>query len=413
MISDLTKVPFGWEKVKFGDIAENVTDRIDNPKESSLKDYIGLEHLDTDEIRIKRYGSPYEVEATKFLCKKGDIIFGKRRAYLRKLAVTDRYAVVSAHSMVLRPKEERVFSQFLPWFMQSSQFWKTAFAVSEGSLSPTIKWKTLSAQAFWLPSKKEQKKIAEILWSIESNIEKLEQIIQVSEKLKKGLIEELLTKGIGYKKFKKTVLGEIPKEWEIVNLGDICGIMDVDHKIPKSQFTGVPFISAKDLVGDEDDINFTDIKFVSEEDYRIQAKKCTPRKNDVLFSRTGAKLGIARLVKDDRKFGISSSLCIVRPSEKILPVYLETLMNSDKVHDQAELGTKSIGVPDLALHEIKKFQVPLPPIEYQLKFIEITDYVISYHKLLKNHLAIINLLKKKTVNSFLSGELLVPKEALN
>ena len=90
MISEIVKVPLGWEKVKFGDIAKNITNRIDNPKKSGLKDYIGLEHLDTDEIRIKRYGSPDEVEATKFLCKKGDIIFGKRRAYLRKLAITSR-----------------------------------------------------------------------------------------------------------------------------------------------------------------------------------------------------------------------------------------------------------------------------------------------------------------------------------
>lgn len=219
MISELSKVPLGWEKVKFGDIAQNITDRIDNPKESGLRDYIGLEHLDTDEIRIKRYGLPDEVEATKFLCRKGDIIFGKRRAYLRKLAVTSRDAVVSAHSMVLRPKEEKVISDFLPWLMQSSQFWKTAFAISEGSLSPTIKWKTLSAQELWIPSRTEQKKIAEILWSIESTLEKLEQLIQVTEKLKKGFLEELLTKGIGHTEFKKTELGEIPKEWNLVELG--------------------------------------------------------------------------------------------------------------------------------------------------------------------------------------------------
>ena len=222
MISELTKVPLGWEKVKFGDIAKNITARIDNPKESGLEDYIGLEHLDTDEIRIKRYGSPGEVEATKFLCKKGDIVFGKRRAYLRKLAVASRDAVVSAHSMVLRPKEEKVLTEFLPWFLQSSQFWKTAFAISEGSLSPTIKWKTLSVQEFWLPSRGEQKKIAEILWSIESNVEKLEVLIKVAQKLKKGLLEELLRKGISHKKFKKTELGEIPVDWQIVSLGEIC-----------------------------------------------------------------------------------------------------------------------------------------------------------------------------------------------
>jgi type I restriction enzyme S subunit len=122
MISELSKVPSQWKKVKFEDIIENITDRIDNPQEAGLSNYIGLEHLDTDGIRIKRYGSPNDVQATKFLCKKGDIIFGKRRAYLRKLAVTERDAVVSAHSMVLRPKAGKIYSDFLPWFLHSSQF---------------------------------------------------------------------------------------------------------------------------------------------------------------------------------------------------------------------------------------------------------------------------------------------------
>jgi type I restriction enzyme S subunit len=413
MISDLIKIPPGWQKAKFGEFVINIVNRVDNPRESGLKDYIGLDHLETDEIRIKKFGSTEDVEAMKLLCRKGDIIFGKRNAYLRKVAVADRDAVVSAHSMVLRPKFGNIEPMFLSCFMQSSQFWKIAQAISEGSMSPTIKWKTLSVQEFWLPTLKEQAKIATILWSIEDNIEKTENLLAIVEKLKKGMFEELLTKGTGYINFKKTKWGEIPEEWEIVKLCDICGIMDVDHKIPKSQLTGVSFISAKDLVGDETDISFTDIKFISEEDYRIQAKKCTPRKNDVLYTRTGAKLGIARLVKDDRTFGISSSLCIVRSSEKILPVYLETLLNSDKVHNQAKLGTKSIGVPDLALHEIKKFQVPLSPIEYQLKFVEFTDFMLSYHKLLKNHLTNLKLLKKKSLNSFLSGDLLIPVEDSN
>ena len=213
MISELNKVPLGWQKVKFGDIAQQVTDRIDNPKESGLKDYIGLEHLDSDEIRIKRYGSPEEVEATKFLCKKGDIIFGKRRAYLRKLAVTEKDAVASAHSMVLRPKTGKIVPDFLPWFMHSTQFWKTAFAISEGSLSPTIKWKTLAVQEFWIPTKEEQKEISKILWAIELNIQHLEGLIQCGEELKNALLGKLLLSGIGHDKFKDSTIGTIPEEW--------------------------------------------------------------------------------------------------------------------------------------------------------------------------------------------------------
>lgn len=188
MTSNLKNILPNWQKVRFDEIAEIVTDRIEKPTESGLSDYIGLEHLDTDCIRIKRFGSTEDVDATKFLCKKGDIIFGKRRAYLRKLAVSDREAVVSAHSMVLRPTGDKIYPDFLPCFMQSIIFWKTAHSISEGSMSPTIKWKTLAAQEFWLPSVEEQKKISDLLWSIEDNIQKTEKLIETTEILKQGLL---------------------------------------------------------------------------------------------------------------------------------------------------------------------------------------------------------------------------------
>lgn len=146
-------------------------------------------------------------------------------------------------------------------------------------------------------------------------------------------------------------------------MGEVCEVMDVDHKMPRSQSDGIPFISAKDLVSSSD-IDFSETKFISEEDYLRQAKKCAPKKNDVLFSRIGT-IGVARLVRDERKFGISYSLCIVRPSEKIAPEYLETLMNSEVVRSQATVRTQSIAVPDLGLKQIENFLIPLPPIGVQ------------------------------------------------
>ena len=232
MNSDPKIVISDWQKVKFDEIATIITDRIEKPIESGLKDYIGLDHLDTDCIRIKRFGSTEDVDATKFLCKKGDIIFGKRNSYLRKVAVSDRDAVVSAHSMVLRPTGNKIYPDFLPCFMQSSTFWKTAHSISEGSMSPTIKWKTLAAQEFWLPSIEEQKKISELLWSIEYNIQKTEKLIDTTEKLKQGLLNELLTKGIGHTRFKDSELGRIPEEWEVVKLGDITEMSQYGLSLP-------------------------------------------------------------------------------------------------------------------------------------------------------------------------------------
>jgi restriction endonuclease S subunit len=146
-------------------MAENIGDRVDNPSEAGVERYVGLEHLDPESLRIRRWGTPDQVEATKLRFKPGDIIFGKRRAYQRKLAVADFEGICSAHAMVLRAREETVVKDFLPVFMQSEVFFERALAVSVGSLSPTINWKTLAAQEFSIPPKHEQRRIAETLWA--------------------------------------------------------------------------------------------------------------------------------------------------------------------------------------------------------------------------------------------------------
>jgi type I restriction enzyme R subunit len=100
----------GWKVWRFDQIATNVNVRIDNPSESGMDHYVGLEHLDCDSLKIRRWGSPDDVEATKLMFKKGDIIFARRRAYQRKLGVAEFDGICSAHAMVLRAKPEVVFS---------------------------------------------------------------------------------------------------------------------------------------------------------------------------------------------------------------------------------------------------------------------------------------------------------------
>jgi type I restriction enzyme S subunit len=387
MISELSKVPLGWEKVRFGDIAKNVTDRIDDPKTSGLKDYIGLEHLETDEIRIKRYGSPDEVEATKFLCKNGDIIFGKRRAYLRKLAVTGRDAVVSAHSMVLRPKEEKVLPEFLPWFMYSSQFWKTAFAISEGSLSPTIKWKTLSAQEFWLPSKNEQRKIAEILWGIESNVEKLEQLIQVAEKLKKGLLEELLTKGIGHKKFKETEIGDIPEEWELMKVGDSLSL-EYGQGLPEEKREGgeYPVVGSNGIVGYHNNY--------------------TTKGPTIVVGRKGGSGQIIWVEEDCWPIDTSYFVKTKKGTNMDFAFYLLKSLNL------VELSQKG-AVPGLNRKDVYEKTVGIPTPHEQVRIASLLRKTERSENIFREHLTKIEMLKKKLTNSFLSGELSMYAEDAN
>lgn len=406
--------PSTWIKVKFGEIAEIVNDRIDNPKESGLSDYIGLEHLDTDEIRIKRYGSPDEVEATKFICKKGDIIFGKRRAYLRKLAVTERDAVVSAHSMVLRPKGEKILTRFLPLLMHSSVFWMTAQAISEGSLSPTIKWKTLKSQEFWIPSIAEQKKISEILWAIEDNIEKTENLIAATEKLTKGFLEQLLTKGIGHKKFKKTELGEIPNEWEIIQLNDIFTFKNgINFTAEQKGSAGVLTIDVLNMFSENIYPKLDNLYRVNKEvtnDYILN-------KGDLLFVRSSVKKeGIGWVVLFDG-FSEPVSFCgfIIRArpnQQKVLSEYLVHYLRSNLSREQMFNYCGKGANTNINQESLSKIFVMVPKIEEQQKILKIINTNIKFLTEATLYLNNQKSMKKKFINSFLSGELLIPKEAI-
>ena len=96
-----------------------VNDRIDDPAEAYVEYYVGLEHLDSESLTIRRWGAPSDVDATKLRFWAGDIIFGRRRVYQRKLAVADFDGICSAHAMVLRAKPAVALPEFLPFFMQS------------------------------------------------------------------------------------------------------------------------------------------------------------------------------------------------------------------------------------------------------------------------------------------------------
>lgn len=188
-MSDNKKLKPGWKVWRFEQMATNVNVRIDNPSESGMEHYVGLEHLDADSLKIRRWGTPDDVEATKLMFKRGDIIFGRRRAYQRKLGVAEFDGICSAHAMVLRAKLDVVLPEFLPFFMQSDLFMNRAVEISVGSLSPTINWKTIAAQEFALPPVEEQLRIVSLLSQFELQAESYNNALVELGKLKKSLAQ--------------------------------------------------------------------------------------------------------------------------------------------------------------------------------------------------------------------------------
>jgi type I restriction enzyme S subunit len=183
-----------WRVWRFEEIAVNINDRVDDPSKAGADYYVGLEHLDSDCLAITRWGSPSDVTATKLRFRAGDVIFGRRRAYQRKLAIAHFDGVCSAHAMVVRARPEVVLPEFLPFFMQSDTFMERAKAISVGSLSPTINWTTLAVQEFALPPVEEQRRIADLLAAVAESMAALRESLRLATNLECAFCREVIAR---------------------------------------------------------------------------------------------------------------------------------------------------------------------------------------------------------------------------
>ncbi|WP_319928500.1 restriction endonuclease subunit S [Xenorhabdus santafensis] len=316
------QLPDGWQMVKFGDIARHISKRVE-PSETELEIYVGLEHLDPDSLKIKRHGVPSDVAGQKLLVKKGQIIFGKRRAYQRKVAVADWDCICSAHAMVLEANSEIVIPEFLPFFMQSEVFMSRAVAISEGSLSPTIKWKTLSEQRFPLPSKKEQVSLVRLLSGIDGVLDKIDSSIDSQEKFIESVINELL-------------LCPRKIEQDSVSVGQMCREQRVrvgpEQFAKESTYVGFEHLSAKNFW----EINKSDLEGIVSQKLRFES-------GDILYGKIRPYLRKAALTAFE---GVcSSDLVVLKPETSEMGLILASLFCSETFARNAMSSAKGTKMP--------------------------------------------------------------------
>lgn len=348
----------GWQIVKFGEIAKNISKRVE-PSETDLEVYVGLEHLDPQSLRITRRGVPADVKGQKLRVRPGQIIFGKRRAYQKKVAVADFEGICSAHAMVLEEVVGKIIPGLLPFFMQSDMFMDRAVAISEGSLSPTIKWKTLAIQEFPLPPIERQKEILEVLEKLEEGISRSESAFDSAKILRKAIRSNFLFKGCITKQTEKTHWGDVPKGWKIQPLSEIAQI-NPRYTLAKNE--PIQFCEMA-VVGNDS------MSIEGEIEIREKVSGGARFKNqDIIFARItpcaeNGKITIVDFLKED-SVGVGSTEFIVISPRKTSSKYLYHLCRTNRVHGYAikrMAGTTGRQrIPNEVFDEI---MIPVPPSE--------------------------------------------------
>jgi len=379
----------GWRVVRFGEMADSIGDRVDHPAEAGVEYYVGLEHLDPESLKIRRWGQPTDVEATKLRFKPGDIIFGRRRAYQRKLAVAEFEGICSAHALVLRAREEVVLPEFLPFFMQSEIFFERAMSISVGSLSPTINWKTLAQQEFALPPRDEQRRIAEILWAADEVCENWEQTRREAKQLRSIFLNEMI--------FENT------NQYSCMKFREICWkITDGTHQPPEFTSHGIPFLLVSNLASGHIDWNIS--KWISEKTYLDLTKRVRPEVGDVLYTAVGS-FGVPVLVTWPEQFSFQRHIAILKPRKDILRgAYLAYFLESKPGKAQANLAAIGLAQKTITLTSLNEFVIPLPPLEVQDYLVQQVEKASLSLQYVTKHIEELRRLKVGLLSNLLSGE---------
>lgn len=157
----------GWKRVRFGDVVENLNETEYDPVGAGLDRFIAMEHLEPGSLHVRSWGNTADGTTFTRRCRPGQALFGKRRAYQRKVAIAEFDAVVSGDIYVLTPKGDRLIPELLPFLCLSECFFEHAVGTSAGSLSPRTNWSSLANYEFELPPPDVQRRIAEILWTVD------------------------------------------------------------------------------------------------------------------------------------------------------------------------------------------------------------------------------------------------------
>lgn len=174
----------------FGKIADCIEQHDKQKKDVSR--FIGLENIEPENLKITTWGDI--VNGTTFTKRfsRGDVLFGKRRAYLKKVAVADFDGICSGDILVLRAKEKLILPELLPFYASAERFIGHAVSTSAGSLSPRTKWRDLSSFEIAIPDINIQRKIVEVFWQIQTTLEQVQTQILTLKNLKQKLLNEIL-----------------------------------------------------------------------------------------------------------------------------------------------------------------------------------------------------------------------------
>lgn len=348
---------------KFDEIAFNSTEK-KKPVDEDKYTYLGLEHLDSDSIYVTRYGADVAPKGDKLIMKKGDVLFGKRRAYQKKVAIAPFDGIFSAHGMVLRPKEDVIDKDFFPMFIKSDYFLDAAIKISVGSLSPTINWRDLKELKFELPSLEEQRKLAEVLWAIYDMNDKYKKLILATDELVKSQFIEM---------FGDPQTND--KDLPVMRINEVVSLLRNGATIKQNKDRkGYPITRIETIANrtvDRSRMGYAGITDLSKyEDYILQD-------GDILMSHINSvthmgKSAIYEKNADENIIHGMNLLCLRPKVNIVIPYFLYRYFQMDYFYEQVlSITKKAVNQASMTIKDLGNLTLIVPDMESQMLYVDL------------------------------------------
>jgi type I restriction enzyme S subunit len=363
----------GWKRVRFGDVVENVNETESAPASAGLERFIGLEHLEPGSLHVRAWGDVADGTTFTRRCRPGQVLFGKRRAYQRKVAVAEFDAVVSGDIYVLRPHLEHLIPELLPFVCMTERFFQHAVGTSAGSLSPRTNWSSLASFEFELPPLDQQARIAEILWATDSALQAWRFArLQHAQSLY-AFASAATSVGLSPTSCQSSRKAAPPEPWVSCRIEELTIDSAYGPRFPGSQYTpdgNVRTIRTTDF-DRQGGICFDDVPGAKLDEESVRLHQL--RSGDFLLSRSGEYAGLTAVFSDpaDGNLYIPAAFLIrYRFDERLDPRFLLALCNSGFGDDFVKPLATGSAQPNIAGSAFGRLRIPVPPICEQQRTVE-------------------------------------------
>lgn len=391
-ISNLKIDKSKWKPVKFGDIVAEPKEVCKNVIAEGVEHVVGLEHIDAGDIHLRNSASIEDRTTFSKKFKKGDVLFGRRRAYLKKAAQAEFDGICSGDITVFRAKKDKLIPELLPFVVNNDKFFDYAIKHSAGGLSPRVKFKDLANYEFLLPPKEEQAKLAELLWAMDDVIEKeKENQIKYDVFSKRYLYDSVAGKlSNNISNWKPYLFGE---------LGESFG--GLTNKTKDDFGSGAPFVNYLNIFNNSK-VDINQVDYVRIEDGENQSEL---KYGDILItgsSETPQEVGMTSVLLDDVKGYYLNSFCFgfrLFDFKILLPEYARFLLRGEHVRKFMYKHAQGSTRFNLSKTTVKtKLKLNLPPIKEQKEMVGKLELMENNLSLFSKSITSSKTLQKSLIN---------------